>query len=265
MADPVKTPSETPNQPAVETPAAAAAPAAAAKPADPAPAAATTSEAAKPAADTSTAKPASEAKPAAEAKPAEGEKPAGGATDEQAKALSEAAAKTAADKAATEAAAKAPETYDIKLPEAMAKEWESQGLKLDPELIPALTPALKSAGLTNAQLNTVAASFLEFQQKLPERMMARDLEVTSKDPALGGMRYGQTLKEVNLALDAFGDPDFKKFVAKAGIANRLEFVRVFQRIGEAMARAGDTPNSSQPEAAPAETRAQRMYGRKTNT
>lgn len=168
-------------------------------------------------------------------------------------------AATAAAKAAAEAAAAAPPAeikYEIKPPE---------GVQIDPDLVPALAPALKKAGLNNEQLQTVAESFLAFQKDLPAKILARDLDITSKDPVLGGMRYAQTLKEVNIALDAFGDPEFKKFVAMAGIANRLEFVRVFQRIGEAMAKAGDSPSRGEPDAAPALTRAERMYGGKSKT
>lgn len=244
MADPVKTPSETPNQPAVETPPAVAATTVAQpKVADPAPKPAQTSE----------------TPPAAKAAtpPATDDKPATPQADLDAagKALADAAAAKAAADAA--AAAPPPEIkYEIKPPE---------GMQIDPELIPALAPALKKAGLTNEQLQTVADSFLEFQKGLPQRMLAKDLEVTAKDAALGGMRYGQTLKEVNIALDAFGDPEFKKFVQTAGIANRLEFVRVFQRIGEAMAKAGDTPARGEPDGAPELTRAQRMYGGKSKS
>lgn len=133
-------------------------------------------------------------------------------------------------------------------------------MQLDTALIDSLAPALKKAGINNEQLQTIAESFIEFQKAAAPRMLASDLERTTKDPELGGMRYGQTLKEVNLAIEAFGDPDFKKFVAQSGIANRLEFVRVFQRIGEAMAKAGDTPSRGSPDVAPETTRAQRMYG-----
>jgi hypothetical protein len=182
-------------------------------------------------------------------------------TDAQAKALADAATKVAADKAAAEAAAATPETYDIKIPDPIAKAWQENGQSLDPALLPALQPALKKAGVTNAQFNEIAAAFLEYQQGTPTRLLARDLETTAKDPVLGGMRYGQTLAEVNVALNAFADPDFQKFVASAGIANRLEFVRVFQRIGAAMMKAGDTPSRGSPDAAPPETMAQRMYGR----
>jgi hypothetical protein len=251
MADPVKTPSETPNQPAVETPAAAAAtPVAAKAAADPAPTPAQTDKT-PPAAKAAT-PPVTAAKPA-EAKPAEGD-PKAAADQAAADAATKATADAAAAKAAADAdAAKAVADikYEIKPPE---------GAQIDPELVPALAPALKKAGLTNEQLQIVADGFMEFQKGVAPRMLARDLELTAKDKEIGGLRYAQTLKEVNIALEAFGDPEFKKFVQTAGIANRLEFVRFVQRIGEAMFKAGDTPVRGEPDAAPATTRAQRLYG-----
>lgn len=243
MADPVTPASETPNQPKVETP--ASAPASVATPAP----SATTPEI------QSAAPPVTEAKVDPKAAAAEGSTPPP-VGDDAAKALVDAAAaKTAAEKAAADAAAAAaaPEIkYEIKAPE---------GVSVDPAFITALTPSLKKAGISNEQLQTIAEGYLQFQQGLPAAILERDLAITAKDPTLGGMRYGQTLKEVNLAIEAFGDPDFKKFVAQAGIGNRLEFVRVFQRIGEAMARAGDTPARGQPDAGAETTIAQRLYGR----
>lgn len=238
MADPVKTPSETPNQPAVETPpVAAVTPVAVAKVADPAPKPAQTSE------TPPTAKAVTPPVVDPKATPAP-------VADEAARALADAAAaKTAAEAAA--AAPPAEIKYEIKPPE---------GLQVDPDFLPSISPALKKHGISNEALQDVMNVVLEAQKGLPQRMLARDLEVTSKDKDLGGLRYGQTLKEVNIALDAFGDPEFKKFVQTAGIANRLEFVRVFQRIGEAMAKAGDSPSRGEPDGAPELTRAQRMYG-----
>ena len=239
MADPVTPSSETPNQPKVETP--ASAPASAATPAQPA----TTNEipAARPAT------PPIEAKVEPKAPAAESATPPP-VSDDAAKALADAAAAAAADAAAAPAA---EVKYEIKAPD---------GVQIDPAFIPALTPALKKAGISPEQLQTLAEGYMAFQAGLPAQLLERDLAITAKDPTIGGMRYGQTIKEVNLAIEAFGDPDFKKFVAQAGIGNRLEFVRVFQRIGEAMARAGDGPVRGQPDAGAETTVAQRLYGRK---
>jgi len=200
--------------------------------------------------------------------------PATGVNEAEAKALADAAAKATADKAASDAAAAAaaeaaaadaaPETYaldDKALTPEVAKFLKENG-GLNPELLPALTPALKEAKLTQKQFAAVANAFLGFQEKLPQMMLAKDAAAVKADPVLGGLNFARSMEEVSVALDAFADPDFKKWTVQAGIANKPEFVRVFQRIGRAMRAASDSPVTSSPDAAPAETRAQRMYGRK---
>jgi hypothetical protein len=134
-------------------------------------------------------------------------------------------------------------------------------MQIDPALVPALTPALKKAGLTQAQLQTVADSFLEFQAKTPARLLERDLEVTMKDPDIGGLNYGRTQGHVTAALNAFTHPEFRTLLAKSGLANNLEFVRVFERIGKAMH--GDTPARGSPDGAPPLTTAEKLYGKTT--
>jgi len=231
MPDPVVTPSDNPNQPAVVTPAPAATPVA------PAPAVPTVT-------------PAIETPPAAPAAPVEPATPAAATTPETPKPTEPAAAEPE-----TPAAATIPETYDIALPKAML----DAGLKVNPDLLPALTPALKKAGLTQTQLQTVAESFLEFQGKLPARMLERDLEVTMKDPDIGGLNYGRTQGHVNAALTAFTTPEFRSLLNQTGLANNLEFVRVFERIGKAMS--GDSAARGSPDGAPQLSRAERMYGK----
>jgi hypothetical protein len=142
--------------------------------------------------------------------------------------------------------------YAIKAPE---------GVEIDPALLPALLPALKAQKLTADQLQGVAEAFIGFQKTAPQRMLERDLQVTMKDPELGGMNYARTQGFVNTALGAFTDPEFRKELQAMGIANRLSLVRVFERIGRAMS--ADSPTRSQPDAARSESRAERMYGRST--
>jgi hypothetical protein len=190
---------------------------------------------AKPAADAATAT--GETKPAAgEAKPADGEtKPA--ATDPAKKPDAAAAADAV------------PEAYAITPP---------KGVELDTGFLTALTPAMKAAGLTQAKAQSLAEAFIAYQGGMAARIMERDLKVVQKDAELGGLNYGRTQTLVNLARNAFGDPEFEAFVTQAGIANRLEFVRVFERIGRAMA--SDTAVRGSPRSAEPASTADKMYG-----
>lgn len=135
-----------------------------------------------------------------------------------------------------------------------------KGVELNAAVLPAMAPAFKAAGLTQAQLDTLLPAFVEFQRAQPAAMLARDLEVISKDQKLGGANWGKTQGNVNLALEAFTTPEFRKKLEGWGIANDLEFVRVFDAIGRSMRE--DTPARGQPTGAEPTTRAQRMYGPK---
>lgn len=124
-----------------------------------------------------------------------------------------------------------------------------------------MAPAFKEAGITQAQLDKILPAFVQFQMAQPAAMLARDLDVVMKDPQVGGLNWGKTQGYVNDALGAFTTPEFRQKLERWGIANDLEFVRVFAAVGKAMA--GDAPARGQPTGAEPTTRAQRMY-RKTS-
>lgn len=148
-----------------------------------------------------------------------------------------------------------PETYELKIPTGDAY----KGFKFDEALSPAMTPVFKAAKLTQEQVDALVPGFLEYQRTAPTRMLARDLQVTLKDPQLGGMNWGKTQGEVNEALAAFTTPEFRQKLERWGIANDLEFVRVFAAVGRAMR--GDTAASGSPTTAAEESQADRIYGR----
>lgn len=122
-----------------------------------------------------------------------------------------------------------------------------------------MAPAFKAAGLRQDQVDQVVKTFMDFQRAAPERALNADLEVTMKDPALGGLNWGRTQGYVNDALGAFTTPEFRQQLQRWGVANNLGFVRVFEAIGRAMR--GDTPGTGQPSTAPDVSQADRIYGR----
>lgn len=148
-----------------------------------------------------------------------------------------------------------PETYS--LPE--IKDSAGKAIALNSELIPVMAPAFKAAGLTQDAVNGLVKSFVDYQAQLPQKLLARDLEVTMKDPDLGGMNWGKTQGAVNEALAAFTTPEFRQKLERWGIANDLEFVRVFASVGRAMR--GDVAVRGAPSTAGEESQADRIYGR----
>lgn len=143
-----------------------------------------------------------------------------------------------------------PDLYELK---------GAKGETVDPTVAKALSPALKAAGLTAEKANSLVSAFLESQAEAPKRMLARDLEVTMKDPEIGGMNWGKTQGMINEALSAFTTPEFRSKLERWGIANDLEFVRVFASIGKAMR--GDVPTRGSPSSISDESMADRMYRR----
>jgi len=142
-----------------------------------------------------------------------------------------------------------PESYQIKPPE---------GVKLDDALITALTPQFKELGLSSAKAQKLAETFIGYQQKNAAATMAADLDRTMKDPEIGQMNWGRTLSEVNRALSAFTTPEDRKWMEARGDGNRLEYVRLFAKIGRAMAE--DRPARGSPTSAEKTSVATKLYG-----
>jgi hypothetical protein len=141
-----------------------------------------------------------------------------------------------------------PDTYTFKA---------APGQTVDPALVSALSPAFKAAGLTQEKVDGIVSGFQQFQTQLVPQLMAKDLEATMKDPELGQLNWGKTQGYVNEALAAFTTPQFRQQLGQWGVANNLEFVRVFAAIGKAMR--GDSPERGSPSTASDETMADRMY------
>lgn len=240
MPDPSPAPSESTNQPVAATAEAAASAAAPATSAAPGSATTTTTtppakETAAPAAATDPAKPAAAA-------PATAEKPAAAAA-----ATTE--VKPVDDKGAAPPAPVIPESYEIKPP---------QGVTLDSNLLSALTPAFKAAGLTQEGAQKLADAFIGYQAGAPARMLERDMELLRKDPELGGANLGSTIANVNRALSMFSTLEDRKALSRIGMSNRPELVRLFARVGEAIGNDG-VPDRGRPEVPAPKSRADRMY------
>ena len=167
---------------------------------------------------------------------------------------------------------KAPATADTKpavaapvIPDTYAfpevKGPDGKAMVLDAEILPVMAPLFKAAGLTQDSVNGLVKSFVEYQAALPTKMLARDLETTMKDPDLGQLNWGRTQGMINEALGAFTTPKFRSKLERWGIANDLEFVRVFASIGKAMR--GDSPAKGSPSTAEATSMADRLYSRAT--
>lgn len=137
---------------------------------------------------------------------------------------------------------------EITLPEGieLSAEWRSS------------IEALAKADMTPAQrAQAFVDAGVKFQGELTGRMqdqVAHNIEawaVASKaDPEIGGTSYDTNVALAQLAVGKFGTPELKEAFETMGLGNHPEFVRVFARIGKAMAEGG-TPHGLGQEAAAA--------------
>lgn len=122
-----------------------------------------------------------------------------------------------------------PEKYDLKLAEKSP---------LDPKHLEKIASFAKERGLSQDQ----AQALLDRDNQLAVEQQA-NWDNTQKqwvnevqaDKELGGERYAQNIENAKRALDQFASPNLRKQLNETGLGNHPELVRVFARIGKAMA------------------------------
>lgn len=191
------------------------------------------------------------------AAPPEGQPSVQPASDPAAAALAAAALPATTDLAAAkplegQPAPTIPDAYSIQTP---------AGVELNSSVIQALTPTFKDLKLSNEAANKLTTTFIEFAASEAKANSQRDMDALMKDPEVGGMNYGRTTARVDAALRAFTEPSFRVLLETKGLANNLEFVRVFERIGRAMT--ADTSARGSPTGAQELSTADKIYGRRS--
>jgi hypothetical protein len=155
-----------------------------------------------------------------------------------------------------------PDKYELKLPdkavldatavERSAAFAKAHGLSQE--------AAQKQLEHTNAEL----AAFVDAQQAAFASTTKAWVDVVKADPELGGANFDTTIKDSKAAIDRFATPEFKKALSDTGFGNHPELVRVFAKIGKAMANDGLVRSGSDTGAAPRDL-ANILYGEKTPT
>lgn len=140
-----------------------------------------------------------------------------------------------------------PEKYEIKLPE---------GSPLDQSAIDRISADAKAKGLSNdeaqSELNresASAASYLSTLSQKSKEIQGQWVQTAQKDPEIGGANFQVSVEHAQRALNQYGSESLKQELNKTGFGNHPELIRVFARIGKAMAddtavRGGLTPNFS---------------------
>lgn len=123
----------------------------------------------------------------------------------------------------------APEKYEFTAPE---------GAILDAEAVAEFEPLAKELELTNDK----AQKLVDFQTKLVQKQQQQwDKTVESwesairSDKEIGGEALKQNITAAQRAISEFGTPELKAALDTTRMGNHPELVRVFARIGKAMA------------------------------
>lgn len=126
-----------------------------------------------------------------------------------------------------------PEKYDLKLPE---------GSRLDASVIERTAVLSRTLGLSNDSAQQLieyaqgeitqyaeaqAAAYKETVNKWPDQVKA--------DKEIGGDAYEQNVELARRVIKRFATPEFTKSLDESGYGNHPELVRVFVKIGKAMA------------------------------
>lgn len=126
--------------------------------------------------------------------------------------------------------------YALTLPEGMA---------VDEALLGALAPAMKEAGITGKQANTLAAAFAAQKQAEVEQWgqtVSGWVDSAKKDPEMGGANWDATVKSATKVIGQFGTPELKKYLNMTGAGNHPEVIRLMAKVGAVISE--DTPTTT---------------------
>lgn len=127
----------------------------------------------------------------------------------------------------------APEKYEFKAPE---------GQELDTAAVEAFEPVARDLNLTNEQAQKLVDLYgvrlsqaAEAQQAAWQTQLDTWVTEVKSDKEIGGKAFDENVNSAKAAINKFGTPELKKALDSTGFGNHPELVRVFARIGKAMA------------------------------
>lgn len=141
----------------------------------------------------------------------------------------------------------APETYEFTAPD---------GVTLDAQAIAEFEPIAKELNLSNEQAQKIVdlqAKFVQQQHAQWEQTVDTWVAEIKADQEIGGAALTQNVRHAQQALTHFGTPALKAALDATRMGSHPELVRVFARIGKAMAEdtfvGGNKPSNANKSAA----------------
>jgi hypothetical protein len=137
------------------------------------------------------------------------------------------------DKPTDQPEPKAPEKYELTAPE---------GFQLEPETAAEFETLARELDLSNEDANKLIPLGAKLAQKIGEQQqaahvaqVARWLDESKADTEFGGDKFDASVVLAKQAMDKFGTPELKTLMDLTGLGNNPEVVRLFHRIGAAIA------------------------------
>ncbi len=159
----------------------------------------------------------------------------------------EAVAAKAAEEAKAAEDAKAAEAKVAEEEAAAAKNKEyalklEEGSSLSASDIDRISTLAKEKGLSEEDAKELVTgqeaavrTYKDAQMQEVEDVRTGWSEASKSDKEFGGEKFDENMGVAKTAIDKFGSPEFKQALEDTGFGNHPEVVRVFYRIGEAMA------------------------------
>lgn len=126
-----------------------------------------------------------------------------------------------------------PDKYDLKVPD---------GMTLDEAALAQFEPIAKELNLSNEQAQKLADIYSKRMSESAQQQQEQWKNTTAKwaddvraDKEIGGQNFDVSVRHAQAALNKFGSPELKAQMDATGMGNHPELVRVFARIGKAMA------------------------------
>jgi hypothetical protein len=127
----------------------------------------------------------------------------------------------------------APEKYELKAPD---------GVALDEAALTEFEPVARELNLSNEQAQKIADLYSKQMAEQSNRQAEQWKQTTANwvgdikaDKEIGGQNFETSVRHAQAALNKFGSPELKAQMDATGMGNHPELVRVFARIGKAMA------------------------------
>lgn len=123
-----------------------------------------------------------------------------------------------------------PEKYEFKAPEGVEQ--------LDAQALAVFEPIAKELGLSQEQAQKLVDIYPQIQQQQAEawsNQVADWGEQAKADKEIGGDKLTASVGQAQKALDQFGTPALREYLHNSGLGNHPELVRIFAKVGKAMA------------------------------